>query len=170
MAIEVSRAPALHSCLGVSDRPAHAFAQPGYQPGLVLRLLLWGKALIHRLVVHVRLSFECGEGRIERAHELSVTPDLLRQSLTMAAKGSDTVELGSIQHLADLLQRKPEFPVKEDLLQAQELVATVIAVPIPTDVSRLQEADLVVVVQRADRDARQLRHFLDRVDAHDISP
>jgi hypothetical protein len=105
-----------------------------------------GKAAVHRPVVHV--SFECGEGGVERAHESLVAPDLRLQPLAVGAQARNTVELGRAQHLTNLLQWKSEFRVEENSLQAQQLVAAVVAISIRAHAGGFQQADLVIVVQR----------------------
>src|SRR5258708_11389612 len=131
----------------------------GHQPGLVFRLLFRGKAAVDQVVIHVRVSFDCGEGGLERAHESSVTLDLLHQPLAMSAKGSYTVEVGRTQYLTDLLQRKSQFPVEENLLQAEELVAAVVAISIRTHACALTTAQLVQLVRRPDATPAQPRRI-----------
>ena len=60
--------------------------------------------------------------------------------------------------------------MEQDLLQAQQLLPSIVTVAVRADGGGLQKPDLVIVMQRTDRNARQLRHLLDRMAAHDRSP
>jgi hypothetical protein len=170
MRLAVGLAHLLHPCLGLVDSSPHLTAETVHQPGLVLCLLLGREAVIEGLVVHVRFSFECGERRIECLHEPAISPDLAHQALAMGAKGHFAVELRRAQHPTDVVQRKAELAVEQDLLQPQQLLATVIAVAIRANAGRLEEADLVIVVECPDRDSGQFRYLLDRIVTNDVSP
>src|ERR1700722_14796788 len=56
--------------------------------------------------------------------------------------------------------------MEQDLLQAQQLLAAVVAVAVGADAGRLQKPDFVVVVQGADGNARKPRHLFHRMLAH----
>src|SRR5207237_1030480 len=69
---------------------------------------------------------------------------------------------------ADLLQGQTELPQRHDLLQARDVARRVEAMARLRVQRRLEQADRVVVVQRADRQARapcQLAH-LERLETH----
>jgi hypothetical protein len=66
-------------------------------------------------------------------------------------------ELGASQEALHLVEREPELHDGADLLQARHLVAAEEPVPGGRPAGRLQEADLLVVVERAHRDARAPR-------------
>jgi hypothetical protein len=112
------------------------------------------------------VSFERGQGEIEGGDQPAVAPGLGGQGLPVPSEGLDTVELRRGQHRPDGLQREFEFPMEEDLLQAQQLLAAVIAIAVLAHLGGLEQADLVVVMQGAHRDARDLRQLFDRIAAH----
>ena len=51
--------------------------------------------------------------------------------------------------LADLLQGHAEFAMEQDVLQAQQLLAPVVAIAVLADERRPEQPDLVVMMQRA---------------------
>ncbi len=84
---------------------------------------------------------------VERTRLRFQAPPLLDQRLPV-------VEPRIVERALDLVEREPEFPADQDLLQAQQIgvgVETVAGLGAP---GRDQQADGVVVVQRANRHAR----------------
>ncbi|MNV84165.1 hypothetical protein D3C71_1780220 [compost metagenome] len=73
-------------------------------------------------------------------------------------------------NLLDLHQGKPQLPKKQDLLQSFQIGAGVIAVSGIRLFLRLQKPDLIIVVQRAHTDPRQLGDFLYLHPLHLPSP
>ena len=72
-----------------------------------------------------------------------------------------------IEQVGNCAQRHTEFPMKQDPLQAQQFLASVVPIPVGTHGSRLQQPDLVVVVQGAYGDTGYRRELLDRKLFHD---
>src|SRR5262249_7588157 len=68
-------------------------------------------------------------------------------------------EAGPVQAVADLLQREAQLPQRQHLLQAGDVAGRVETVPRPGVQRRPQQAALVVVGQRADRQPRPPRQL-----------
>jgi len=79
------------------------------------------------------------------------------------------VEAGVVERAADLLQREAQLAAEEDLQQTQEVVLVVDQVAGLGALLGDEEADLVVVVERADRhadDPRDLAHSVAALPCH----
>lgn len=62
------------------------------------------------------------------------------------------VRLRVVEQGRDLVEREAQLPVEQDLLQPVEVGVAVAPVPRVVALARNEQADLVVVVQRAHRD------------------
>ena len=69
----------------------------------------------------------------------------------------------AVEQRSDLVEGEPELPVEEDLLEPRELGFAVLATAGGAPDGGREEPDLVVVVQRADRDPGHPRHVSDPV-------
>ncbi|MEI9850030.1 MAG: hypothetical protein WDN24_03160 [Sphingomonas sp.] len=72
----------------------------------------------------------------------------------------------AVEQLPDRVERHAQLAVEEDVLQAQQLLAAVVTVPVPADERRLEQADRVIMMQRAHRHAGEARELLDGVPVH----
>ena len=99
---------------------------------------------------------------------LDVTFRLPRQPLLLALQPAQVVpECGGLvglplQHGGDLGQPEPELAEQQDALQTHERTLVVVAVSVAADAAGLQQADVVVVPQRAARRSDQPCQLLDR--------
>src|SRR5690606_3711756 len=113
---------------------------------------------------------ELGDRAVDRADETAVTLRFRLDPCPVRLERGEPVEGRVIEDGGDLLQREAELAMQQDLLQPQELFFLVVAVAVVADVRGLEEADLVVMVQRADGDARELRKLLDGISLHRSCP
>ena len=105
---------------------------------------------------------EVGGERFEPLAQPPLHLDLFPQARDVEADHLQRREAGPVQAVADLLQREAELPQRQHLLQAGDVAGRVEAVSRLGVQRRLQQADLVVMVQRADgqaRPPRQLAHL-----------
>jgi hypothetical protein len=106
----------------------------------------------------------------EAQAELLLRRDLPFEALDVIADEPLRIEVLPHQQLPDLLERKPELPERQHLLQTNDLFPAVQTVSGHRSVRRGDETDLVVVVQRTDRDPRALRELANlhegNVDPH----
>jgi hypothetical protein len=94
--------------------------------------------------------------------ELPLQFDLFPQARHMQADHLQRREAAPVQAVADFLQREAKLAQRQHLLQAGDIGACVEAVSRLGVQRRLQQANLVVMVQRADRKTRppgQLTHL-----------
>jgi hypothetical protein len=87
--------------------------------------------------------------------------EVLLQNLPMRLEGGDFFEIGPAHDLFDLLQLEPQLPVKQDLLESQELWLLVEPVAIRPEIGRLQQARFIIKMKRAHTDARHRGHLFD---------
>ena len=85
------------------------------------------------------------------------------QNLPVRFEGGDVFEIGPAQDSFDLLQLEPQLPVKQDLLEGQELRLFVEPVAIRPEIGGLQQARFIVEMKRAHADARHRGHLFDCV-------
>jgi hypothetical protein len=93
---------------------------------------------------------------------------LLAEPRHMEADHPQGREVRPVQAGGDLVEREAELPQRDDLLQAGDVGRRVQAVSRPRVQRRPEQADLVVAVQRPDRQPgppRQLSH-LQRLEPH----
>ncbi|HUD49004.1 MAG TPA: hypothetical protein VMR33_19390 [Candidatus Baltobacteraceae bacterium] len=83
------------------------------------------------------------------------------QNLPMRLEGGDFFEIGPAQDLFDLLQLEPQLPVKQDLLESQELWFFIEPIAIRPETGGLQQARFMVEMKRAHTDARHRGHLFD---------
>src|SRR5262249_50253727 len=97
--------------------------------------------------------------------------DLPAQSGDMKANALERREAGPVQAVPDLVQGKAELPQRDHLLQAGDVAGRVEAMARLRVQRRLEQADRVVVMERADGQPgplRQVPHF-QRLEPHDDS-
>jgi len=70
--------------------------------------------------------------------------------------------LGAVEHAGDGVEREPELPEHQHLLQAQQLLPLVVPVSVAGHVRRRHQADVVVVPQGPGAHARVACHLDDR--------
>src|SRR5688572_25849873 len=75
----------------------------------------------------------------------------------------ERIEVGPIEHRLDGLEREIQLTVKQDALQTQRAALVVVAVAIRADDRRDEQADVIVVMERADADAGELSELFYRV-------
>ncbi len=109
---------------------------------------------------HGGSSLDVRERAAERALQAIEPPLLAGDASLMGAEGVDGVLLAS-QNLADGLEIDVELAQQQDLLEAKELLALVVAIAVLADPCWLEQTDLVVVAQGA---RRRARHASDRGD------
>lgn len=102
---------------------------------------------------------------VDRGEELASALDPFGQHLTVPREDGHPVAPFVREQLADLLQRHPEFAMEQDVLQAQQLLAPVVAIAVLAEERRPEQPDLVVVMQRAHRDPGEPGQLLDGVVA-----
>src|SRR5690606_12563022 len=103
--------------------------------------LLGRDALVEVCIAHGAISVETGDRAVDRPDELGVPPGLGRKLLALLAQRIYLVESRRIEDRGDLRKRDVEFPVKQDLLQTQQLLATIVPVAVPAHMRGLQKAD-----------------------------
>lgn len=74
--------------------------------------------------------------------------------------------MGNVENGADLIERQSKRAVKEDVLRAQQLLLTVMAIAVFADACGDKKADLVIMVKRPHRDAGKPRQFTDGSFSH----
>ena len=85
--------------------------------------------------------------------------DVFLQNLPVRLQGSDFLEIGLAQDSFNLLQLESQLSVEQDLLEGQELWLLVEPVAIRPAIGGLQQARLIVEMQRAHTDARHRGYF-----------
>ncbi|GAA1375365.1 hypothetical protein GCM10009612_72020 [Streptomyces beijiangensis] len=85
------------------------------------------------------------------------------QQLVPAPQVLPQVRRGVVEQGRDLVEREAELPVEQDLLQPVEVGVFVPPVARVAAAARGEQADLVVVVQRAHRDGCETGDLADRV-------
>ena len=91
---------------------------------------------------------------VDRVDQLGVSLRLGFQPFAVTQQHAHLVLALDVEKLRDLVQRHAELAMEQDLLQAQQLRTPVIPVAVLADPGRLQQADLVIMVQRPDGYAR----------------
>jgi hypothetical protein len=79
------------------------------------------------------------------------------QQVVLAAQVRARVRLRVVEQGRDLVEREAEFPVEQDLLQPVEVGVVVAPVACVAALAGGQQADVVVVVQRAHGDSGEAR-------------
>ena len=85
-----------------------------------------------------------------------------RQQLNLLVECPCFVEIGRFDDVPDFLQEKLELAEQQHLLQSLELRLAVKPIPRIGPRRRMQQADVVVMLQRAHANARQLADFMHR--------
>jgi len=85
------------------------------------------------------------------------------ENLAMRFESGDVLEIGPVQDSFDFLQLEPQLPVKQDLLEGQELRLFVEPVAIRPVIGRLEQARFIVEMKRAHADARHRGYLFDCV-------
>ena len=124
------------------------------------------EAPIEILVLHVRVSFELGEGAVHGFQQDLIAPGFGRQMIPMSPQGGRRIKTWVIQDLADRRQGQTHFTVQHDLLQAQESLASVIPVAVFGHMVRFEQADVIIVMKGSDRDAGDFRRLADGMEGH----
>jgi hypothetical protein len=75
----------------------------------------------HLLALHFLCSFQVLDGFVDGFNQGARPSEVLLQNLPVRLQGSDFFEIGSAQDSFDLLQLEPQLPIKQDLLEGQEL-------------------------------------------------
>src|SRR5262245_43003289 len=88
----------------------------------------------------------------------------------MRPKRLDAVEVRTADDGLNLLELEAELAEEQDLLKREQLVMFVIPVLVSPHARGLQQANLVVEVQRPHADAGELREFFHRVSHLSILP
>src|ERR1700680_4214313 len=117
----------------------------------------------HLLTLHVLCSFQVLDGFVDGFNQRARPSEVLLQNLPMRFERSEFLEIGAAQDSFDLLQFEPQFPVKQDLLQGQELWLFVEPVAIGLVIGGLQQAGFIVEMKRAHAHARHRGHLFDCV-------
>ena len=105
----------------------------------------------------------CGE--VDRSDQLLDPLRLRLQCGAVRFKRGQDVKVGPANDALDLVERDVQLAIEEDLLQAVQGGLSIVPVAVATDRGGLEQADLVVVMQGADRHACQVCQLLDRVHA-----
>ena len=113
----------------------------------------------HFLTLHFLGSFQVLDGFVDSFNQRAHPSEVLLQNLPVRLQGSDFFEIGPAQDSFDLLQLEPQLSVKQDLLEGQELWLLVEPVAIRPAIGGLQQARLIVEMQRAHTDARHRGYF-----------
>ena len=101
------------------------------------------------MTVNFGMSFQVLEGALDGLQQPR-QPSLARaQGLPVVFQGGHQLEVGPVDGLPDLLQAQAQLAQKENLLEPQDRRAVVLAIAVGRVPSRPEQADLVVVVQRA---------------------
>ena len=123
----------------------------------------------HLLALHFLCSFQVLDGFVDGFNQRARPSEVLLQNLPMRLQGSDFFEIGSAQDSFDLLQLEPQLPIKQDLLEGQELWLFVEPVAIRPVIGGLQQARFIVEMKRAHADARHRGHLFDCVSHRFLS-
>jgi hypothetical protein len=75
----------------------------------------------HLLALHFLCSFQVLDGFVDGFNQGARPSEVLLQNLPVRLQGGDFFEIGSAQDSFDLLQLEPQLPIKQDLLEGQEL-------------------------------------------------
>ena len=87
----------------------------------------------------------------------------------MVLQGAQGIEILTAHDPLDLVQGQLHLAVEQDLLQLQNGCLTVIAVTVSANPGRLEQPDLVIVVQGARCDPRHLSDLFDCEHARSIN-
>jgi hypothetical protein len=128
------------------------------QLGLVLLLLLGVEPVEQLCGVHDGPSFPLVDGPADGVGEAGETVALGEQRALVLAQDGGAVDRG-VEHPRDRVEREPELAQHEHLLEAVQLGAAVVAVPVAPDVRRRQPH--VVMVQGRE-DTPRAGHLDDR--------
>ncbi|HUD46569.1 MAG TPA: hypothetical protein VMR33_07050 [Candidatus Baltobacteraceae bacterium] len=115
----------------------------------------------HLFTLHFLFSFQVLDSFVDGFNQLARPGEVLLQNLPMRLEGGDFFEIGPAQDLFNLLQLEPQLPVKQDLLESQELWLLVEPVAIRPEIGRLQQARFIIKMKRAHTDARHRGHLFD---------
>ena len=85
------------------------------------------------------------------------------QAFPLVEQGDLLVEARVVERLPDLFQRETELSADEDLLQPKKVGVCVKAITSSRPVPGHEKPDGIVVMQRADRDARESSHVFDLI-------
>jgi hypothetical protein len=146
-------------------------------PALARLCLVAGRVEPVEQIGHGHLScrdaaIERSEGRINRAdHGIGLSRALV-QPLTLVEQRRFPIEPGVVERPPDLFQRETEFAPDQDLLQPQQIGIGVEAIARRCSATGHEQADGVVMMQRANGDAREpgdVLHLVCARASHDIS-
>lgn len=118
---------------------------------------------------HGCVLLEAGERGVDGGDEVVELFAAAEQLGPLLAQGGGAVEVGVVEHGGDLVQLEAERAQAQGVLQAQEVAVVVEAVAGAAAGGGLDEAELVVVVERAHGDAGVAREFADGV-GHEAGP
>ncbi len=107
------------------------------------------------------ISFEFGDRAVDRPEHFGETFGFPNHPTTLALQRFQPVEGRIVEDCPDLGERDAQLAMDQDLLKPHKLLAPVIAVAVLADVSGLEQIDIVIVMQRANRNARHVRNLFD---------
>ncbi len=137
----------------------------------VLLLLLLAEAFEKLLLAHVHFSCQVHDRAVDGLNEAVEPLDFLLKYATMRLQRRQQVEIRAVEDFPDLEQLQPYFAVEQDLLKPQHRVLVVMTVAVFADRRRLEQPDLVVIMQRAHADSRQIGQLFDGVHViHSSNP
>ena len=144
----------------------------GAAPALARLVLVVGR---FESVEHLRLLDRgsvslCRDRRVDRGGQHPQPVHLAPDQLPLAHERPQAIVVGVVQQRRDLREREAERSQDQDLLQPREVVVGVQPVAGLRSLAGRQQAELVVVVERAHGDARELGDFADGLHAPDRRP
>ena len=121
-------------------------------------------------VLHIHLSFlatavKSCQRHIDGADHGLGLPRTVPQTLPLIEQGGLPVEARVVERPPDFFQRQTELSADEDLLQPKQVRVDVNAVTGRCPGSGYEEPYGIVVMQRADRHARESSHVFDQIGA-----
>ena len=114
-------------------------------------------------------SAQVTDGFIDGLNQRAGPRDVRFENLAVRLESGDFFELSLGQDFVDALQLKAQLPVKEDLLERQQLRLLIEPVAVGPIVGRFQQTRFIVKMKREQVNTRHRRQFLDRVSNRFVS-
>ena len=137
------------------------------QPGCIRGLLLGREIPVEICIGHIRLAVHGCDRAVNGFDEDAIAFPLRLQLFPMAHQDADLILALEVQQRRDFTKRRAQFAMEKDPLQPEQFSAAVLAITIRPDLGRCEQADLVIMVQRAHRYARNRSNLLDGQILHD---
>src|SRR5918993_5560714 len=123
----------------------------------------------HFVTSHFLGTFQVLDGFVDGVNQAARLGEVLLENLSMRVEGGNDFEIALTKDLFDLLQLEPQLPVKQNLLEGQQLRLLIEPVTIRSKIGGFQQLRFIIKMKCAHADARHPCHLLDGISHRVLS-